>query len=264
MLRHTTAALAALLCTTAVAGAATLAGVGTYEGVAGIGTSNGDVTDSPMGNSYLYVTTAGSTYMGAGLGIGSETNGSVLTTLSFTAEAGDTLSYYFNYVTSDGTSSFIEYAYATLNDLSSAGANDKLIFTARTNPALDTVPGFNMPPLAPGVTLNPASSVVISGAPDWSQLGSSNNSCYSLQGCGYTGWIQSLYEITTPGTYSLTFGVVNWGDQAYDTGMAIAGLKINDEVIVDPNVPVVPLPAGGLLLASALAGLGFARRKKAA
>jgi hypothetical protein len=70
-----------------------------------------------VGSSYIYVTTEGSTFEGPGLGlgIGEETNGSVLTTLSFTANAGDTLKYYFNYVAFDGTESYVEYAYAYLN-----------------------------------------------------------------------------------------------------------------------------------------------------
>ena len=124
--------------------AAPLAGVGTYEGVAGIGTANGDVGNSPSGSQYVYVTTAGSTYLGAGIGLGSETNGTELTTNSFTGNAGDILSYDFNYITSDGTPSYIEYAYAFLNNLTDA--TETLIFTARTNPNGDpTVPGFGMP-----------------------------------------------------------------------------------------------------------------------
>ncbi len=41
------------------ANAATLDGVGTYDGTAGIGSANGDITASPMGSKYVYVTTAG-------------------------------------------------------------------------------------------------------------------------------------------------------------------------------------------------------------
>lgn len=245
--------------------AASLNGVGTYEGVAGVGSSNGDVGDSPTGSSYIYVTTAGSSYTGAGLGIGSETNGSVLTTNSFVGNAGETLSYNFNYVTSDGTASYVEYAYAQLTNLDTSAVS--LIFTARTNPdnTQPASPGFGLPALDAAVTLNPATALINQGATTWSELGSNSGSCYNTAGCGSTGWVNSSLNLTETANYALTFGVVNWKDTAYNSGLAISGITVGDQVIIDPNNPsAVPLPASGLLLIGGLAGMVAARRRKAA
>lgn len=258
---------AALLGT--AASAATLDGIGTFDGVAGVGTANGDVGPSPQGNKYVYVTTAGSTYQGpggnGGLGLGGETNGSVLTTSSFAAKAGDLLDYYFNYVTSDGTQSFIEYAYAFLNNLDTA--EKTLVFTARTNPGGEAVPGFGLPDIAPGVSLNPSPVDIIAGKTVWSELGGSSGACFGGlgAGCGQTGWINSKYSIAAAGNYSFTFGVFNWGDQQFHSGLAIAGLKVGDNVIIDPDGPApIPLPAAGWLMLAGLGGLGALSRKRKA
>jgi hypothetical protein len=120
------------------AGAATISGVGTYVGNAGIGTANGNVVASPVGSKYLYVSTANSSET-AGYGLGEETTGSEFTTLSFAANAGSMLDYFFNYITSDGAR-FSDYAYANLNNVGS-GLPPIGIFNARTDPSGNTVPG---------------------------------------------------------------------------------------------------------------------------
>lgn len=245
----------------AMSAAATLAGVGEYTGNAGIGTPNGDVVAPPVGGKYVYVTTAGGVAQN-GLGEGSETTGSVLTTNSFSASAGDVLSYYFNFVTSDG-SGYADYGWAQLLN----AADDSvaaLIFTARTKPSGNIVPGFDLPALSPGVTLNPATASIIGGAPTWSELGGSSGSCYS-SGCGYTGWVQSTFTVATAGSYKFSFGAVNWADGAYQTGMAISGLKIgNTDIITNPGSSTVPLPAGAWLLGTGIGALAVARRRRTA
>jgi len=256
-----TASLGATLAMCVSAQAAVLTGVGNFEGSAGVLGADGVVTLPPIADAdgYVYVTTNGSDYTDAGLDQGSETNGSELTTFDFLVEAGDVLEYYFNYVTSDGAE-FSDYAYAELNN-EDMGTSE-LIFTARTTPSDDTVPGFGLPDLTPGVTLDPTTSAIIAGGPVWSPLGEWSGECFDA-GCGYTGWIKSTFTIAEAGTYSFTFGVVNWSDTDYDSGLAIAGLTIDGEVIIDPEVPAIPLPAGVLLLPTALLALRGLRKKAA-
>jgi hypothetical protein len=113
-------------------------------------------------------------------GPGSPTNGSVLATPTFTATGGDLLDFYFNYVTSDGDT-FVDYAWVQLVNASDLSAI--LLFTARTYPGdTNTVPGVDMPPLAPGVTLVPPTSKIIPGAPTWSPLGFSGDGTFCWHG----------------------------------------------------------------------------------
>src|SRR5580704_3118003 len=74
---------------------------GNCYGVCGTDTGNGSVPNTPSGNPYSYVTTSGGA-TGDGTipvgALGSETDGSTLTTGLFAANAGDALDFNFDYI----------------------------------------------------------------------------------------------------------------------------------------------------------------------
>lgn len=214
--------------------------------------ADGVVTTSPDGGNYLYVSTTNAPTQ-AGLNIGSETTGSVLRSTTFSASAGDSLQYYFNYVTTDG-SGFADYAWSRLFNASD-NSLVALLFTARTTPGGNTVPGFGMPAIS--ATMEPASVGIIPGSPTWQPVGSG---CYA-EGCGYTGWIKSTYDILADGDYYLDFGVVNWSDSGYQSGLAIDGILIGGNPI---DASAVPEPGTVALLSLGLFGLGALRRRQRA
>lgn len=231
----------------------------TCAGACGTDGADGVVTLSPIGSSaYEYITTTGGTNgVGALAGVGgsgSPTNGSTLTTPVFSANASDPLNFDFNFVTSDG-SGYADYAWAEL--LTSSGTSVAILFTARTASSGSIVPGFSMP--TPAATLSPSAVDIIGGAPTWSPLGGYSGQCYAA-GCGYTGWVGSSYSIAAAGSYYLEFGVTNWNDTSYDTGMAIDGVTVAGQEI--PGQGSVPEPASLMLLASGIAGVWFARRSR--
>lgn len=164
------------------------------------------------------------------------TNGSSLTSDAFYAAAGATVEFYFNYVTSDG-SGYADYAWAQLVGASSSTT----LFTARTKPEGNIAPGFDLPDV--NATLTPGNVQIINGGPVWAPLGESSGACYIGvgNGCGYTGWIKSTYTVAESGTYQLAFGVTNYIDTAYQSGMAFQGLLLNGAVIGDGTSADNPL-----------------------
>jgi hypothetical protein len=229
----------------------------TCNGTCGSLGANGVVTLSPTGNSsYQYVSTNGSTSTAVlpGAMQTNETNGSTLATSIFAATAGTNLNFYFNFITSDG-GGFADYAWAEL--FNSSNVPVSLLFTARTAPTGSIVPGTGLPP--PNATLTPSSVPIIPPGPAWSPLGSSSGECFAA-GCGYTGWVDSNFTITTAGNYYLEVGVTNWLDQAFDTGLAMDGVTVGGVPIVPPGV--TPEPSTLVLLGTGLVGLAASVRRK--
>jgi hypothetical protein len=214
------------------------------EGSCGTGVANGVVSLAPSGGSrYGWVATTGSPLRSLGLpGIGG-TNGSRLRSRLFTARQGEALEFQFNYVTSDGAG-YADYAWARLLDASLQPV--ALLFTARTRSSGNIVPGFGMPEIA--AEINPPMVNIIGGGPRWSALGGDSGRCFS-SGCGYTNWVDSRYVIPEAGDYVLEFGVVNWSDTLYQSGLAFDGVMIGGKPIgADPDysdVRIIARLAGG-------------------
>jgi hypothetical protein len=255
-----------------LAGAMSFAANASCIGACGVDSPNGDVTAPPSGGAYSYVTTNGGTlgggnYPGVAVANGTATNGSTLTTDAFTAAEGGQLSFEFNFITSDGTANWPDFAWAVLED--AGGSVLDTLFTAQTTPPPgNTVPDSNLP--ANSATLTPSSSGSIvgsggGGGPVWNELGGDSGNCFG-PGCGYTGWIQSLYTITAAdltsnpsGIFHLAFGVSNANDTNWNTGMAIAGEVIDSNPIGNGATPE---PSTIVMLAGAMLAMGFMIRRR--
>lgn len=256
----------------------------TANGTAGLIYGDSIVNNSPTGNAQFgYVSTSGGVYgvsplilRDEGRGTENRTNGSKIQSNAFNANANDTLTLHFNYISTDGRG-YDDYAWARLVN---ADTNNTAawLFTARsTNSANgNVVPGNvlnrqvdNTLPDELDAVLNDGNTVGFNVAgTNWIPLGSSNGICWdNANTCGPTGWIKSAYSFTASGSYFLEFGVINWGDEAFDTALAFdfGGLQqVNfSGVTLVPPPATVPLP-GGFLLMSVGVGLmsAMSRRDK--
>lgn len=241
-------------------------------GACGSSAPQGDVGASPAGSArYAYVTTWGSASVGVSplalpgnsRGNGTETNGSRLASPSFNAAAGDTLSLHFSYVSTDGKG-FDDYAWARLVD-AGTGNVAAWLFTARSSNSStgNIVPGdvldrddFDPREVIVDYKNFEFTSKTVDNPVDWAPLGLSNGTCWrdNAAGCGTTGWLNSRITLAQGGSFRVEFGVVNWGDEAFDSGLAfdMAGLQA---------AAPVPEPASWAL---ALLGVGvlIGRRRR--
>jgi hypothetical protein len=235
----------------------------TCIGVCSTSGASGDVPLAPGGGSqFAFVTTAGSSANPNPLGISGTTNGSQLTSSMFTATAGQKLSFAFNYITSDGTSEFTDYAYARL--LGGGDPNGFNLFTARTTPGGNTVPGFGLPPIATGVTLEP-STVTIKPGTTFSGLGGSSGTCFGGvgNGCGNTGWVFASFIFQNGGQFQLQLGVNNFSDTQFDSALGVDFATGAGGVPTTPPPTTIPEPSSLALLGTGLFGLiPMVRRKR--
>ncbi|MEJ2632567.1 MAG: NF038132 family protein [Acidihalobacter sp.] len=231
----------------------------TTVGNSGVSNSTDGVVSIPSGYSSVnWISTYGGIDNNNG-GYGG-TNGSTVTSNPFlVSNAGDALAFQFDFITSDGTSSFPDYAWANLYD--SSNSLVATLFTATTNPSGSAVPGIGAGLPAISATINPAAVTITTGPGStvWSPLGTYSGECYQGygKGCGNTGWVSASYDISTPGSYYLTFGVANAGDTEYDTGLAFAGTTIGGKPIGN-----VPEPPEFGIFAIGLAMMALLRRRK--
>jgi hypothetical protein len=249
---------------TAMLAASSLLGAGHAAATVCLGNCGTDVSDgvialSPSGNSsYQYVSTNGGV-VGAGQlsGVGG-TDGSQFSTSPFLAAANAPLQFYFNYITSDGAQ-YADYGFAQL--LTTSGILVATLFTARTSVSGNTSPGFGLP--TNNATLTPAATPIVPGGPTWSKLGSDSGKCFDA-GCGSTGWIQSNYTIADAGSYILTFGVTNFLDTIYDSGLAFDGVTVAGVPLVAPAVPEPSTWAMMILGFLGIGLMGYRRHKNSA
>lgn len=218
-------------------------------GSCGTSGANGVVSLAPGGGSaYGWISSYNSrsevALPGVG-GVGEATNGSILRSVSFMAAADAALDFRFNYVTTDGAG-YADYAWARLLDADNRQV--ALLFTARTKEDGNAIPGFDMP--APSATLTPFPVAVAPGQTMWAPLGPDSDECYDA-GCGATGWVRAQYAIANAGKYRLEFGVTNWDDQDFDSGLAFDAITVGGAPLPIPEPGQYAMLLAGLAILAA-------------
>lgn len=259
----------------------------TATGAAGLIGATPTVPLSPEGSDpFGYVTTAGGAghYGSAdnvsplilkadGKGNEGNNNGSIVISSAFSARAADTLTLHFNYVSTDGRG-YDDYAWARLVD---AGTRDTAawLFTARSsnNARGNVVPGDvlkrqqdNGAPDRLDAVLNDGDSIGFNVTSTvWSPLGGFSGYCWDdANTCGPTGWIRSNYTFARSADYYLELGVVNWGDEIYDSALAFDFAGLTASNFANVMLPAVPEPRTyALMLAGLFVVAAMGRRQRA-
>lgn len=200
-------------------------------------------------------------------------NGTKIVSSAFSAVAGDTLTLNFNYISTDGRG-YDDYAWARLVDATTQ-ETAAWLFTARsTNSARgNVIPGDVLKRQVDGDAPDKLDAVLNEGerigfdvsSTLWQPLGSWSGYCWDdANTCGPSGWVQSDYTFAGSGSYYLEFGVINWGDEAFDSALAFDFAGLN--AVNFPNAPLitpVPEPETYAMMLAGLALLaGVATRRR--
>jgi PEP-CTERM motif len=216
------------------------------------------VIDVPT-STYGFVTTNGSTAT-ASLGKGDESNGSRVLSSSFSAVKDETLSFSFNYVTTD-SKEFTDYGWARVINTADNSTAAWLFAARSSSQNSSVVPGGLIDSNyfsnnADGVKLTPAFNSEKDG-PVWAPLGGSSGTCFETKKeCGYSGWLDSSITFAKSGTYALEFGVTNVTDGFFNSGLAFRFDNV-DKMQLDSIASQAPEPSTFVLMGSALILLGW-------
>lgn len=233
---------------------------------------------SPLGNSvFSYVTTSDGVFGVSPLNLkpdsklGGQTNGSKAISSTFNMNAGDSLEMYFNYISTDGRD-YVDYSWARLLDANNNHVAWLFASESSNSGNGNVVPGSVLKSQVNkefsdkiDATVNNGNTVGFEvNSTDWQPLGESSGQCWdSANTCGSTGWLKSQYTIANSGIYSIELGVMNWGDQAFQSALAFDFNGLNKQNFInaiDGNSTVIPEPESAVLLAIGLIGLVINRR----
>ena len=175
------------------------------------------------GNNFGFITTPGNVNTSLG-----GTGGTTLTSSTFSAVGGQQLSLDFNFLTTDGTTSFQDFMFIQLLDASNAVVAT-LANGNTTGATSQAVPALGGP--APGITAGVALSGTIPRFFDGIATGPLGGvtfgpSKFGGGNGGSTGWITSTFTIPTTGTYKLLFVVMDFGNRNFPSALAIDNIAV--------------------------------------
>ena len=178
--------------------------------------------------------------LGTGTSLGSPTTETTLTSPSFSLTSTGVISFDINFITTDGTNSFADFALAQLVPSASTPIN---LFVANTTCATCAA----LPPalLNAGVAMMSPAQAFFTGATVTLAIDNniSNNTTFGnvpkFGGGlgGPTGWIHVTYSAAA-GNYQLQFLVSHVGDTSYPSALAIDNVKVQTtQTVTQPLQP---------------------------